>query len=353
MKLALITDTHAGARSDSTIFNDHFLRFYDEVFFPYLKENRIGTIIHLGDLFDRRKYINFSILNSWRKNIFEKMNEFKTIVINGNHDGYYKNNNDINSLDELLIPYSNIEVISKNTEIEFDGTNILMMPWIVPDKEADALKTLQDTKSQIVFGHFDIIGFSMYKGLPNAELGFNPSVFEKFDMVVSGHYHHKSSKDNIHYLGAPYEMVWSDYDDERGFHIFDTDTRTLTFIQNPLHIFNKIYYNDTGKTYDDLVANANLAQHEDCYVKVVTVQKNNQYIFDQFLEALYKENPADVSIVESVMDYTADSEAIDESKDTLTILIEYIEALTISKENKQPLIELMKQVYMESLSVEE
>jgi DNA repair exonuclease SbcCD nuclease subunit len=352
MKIALITDSHAGCRNDSTIFNAYFLRFYNEIFFPYLQEHHIENIVHLGDVFDRRKYINFSTLNSWRKNVFEKLNDYTTIIIQGNHDLYYKDSNDVNSHDELLISYPNISLIRENTEMDFNGTNIMLMPWIVKDKEESAMKVLEKTKAEIVFGHFDIIGYDQYRGLTNVDNGFKAAVFEKFDMVMSGHYHHKSSKNNIHYLGAPYEMVWSDYDDPRGFHIFDTDTRTLEFIENPLHIFHKIHYNDTDRTYDDLVATANLAQYKDCYVKIVTVQKNNQYIFDQFLEALYKENPADVSIVEPVIDFSVDSEAIDESKDTLTILVEYIEGLPIAKENKKPVIDLMKKVYLESLSVE-
>jgi len=354
MKLALITDQHFGCRSDSHIFLEYQERFYKEIFFPYIDENKIDAIVDLGDTLDRRKFINYLVLNQVKKFWFDevKKRNLELHALIGNHSAYFKNTNEVNSLRILFDNIENFHIYEEPTVLDFEGTNILMFPWIVKDNEEAALKVIEKTKAEIIFGHFDLIGFDQYKGLTNIDNGFKAAVFEKFDMVISGHYHHKSSKNNIHYLGAPYEMVWSDYDDPRGFHVFDTDTRTLEFIENPLHIFNKIYYNDTDKTYDDLVANANLAQHKDCYVKIVVSQKSNQYIFDQFMEALYKENPADVSVVESVMDFSVDSEAIDESKDTLTILVEYIEGLPIAKENKKPVIDLMKQVYLESLSVE-
>ena len=61
MKIAVLNDTHWGARNDSPAFVNYFNRFYDEIFFPYLQENNIKTVIHLGDVVDRRKFINFLV----------------------------------------------------------------------------------------------------------------------------------------------------------------------------------------------------------------------------------------------------------------------------------------------------
>ena len=353
MRIALITDTHAGARNDQLVFNNYFIKFYQEVFFPYLDKNGIDTIIHLGDVFDRRKYVNFYTLNSWRKNVFEVLNSrYKTLIIQGNHDLYFKDTNDVNSLAECLRGYDNIKIIDKPSTLDFDGTHILLVPWIHRSNEEACKAKLEKTKAQIVMGHFDIIGFQMYEGLLNFDQGFKPEVFQKFDMVLSGHYHHRSSSDNIQYLGAPYEMVWSDYEDPKGFHILDTTTREVQFIQNPLHIFEKIVYNDTDKTYEDLNVQYDLSRYKDCYVKVVIDQKNNQNLFDQFLESLYKENPADVSIVEAVLDSDLSPDKIDETKDTLTLLIEYVDGLNIAVENKAPLIELLRNLYMESQNID-
>ena len=73
MKIALLTDTHFGARNDSPAFSKYFFKFYDEVFFPYLKENNITTLIHLGDIVDRRKFINFKTSHDFRKNFMMRL----------------------------------------------------------------------------------------------------------------------------------------------------------------------------------------------------------------------------------------------------------------------------------------
>ena len=59
MKIALVTDTHFGARNDHDHFNTYFYKFYEDIFFPYLKEHNIKTCIHLGDVMDRRKFVSY------------------------------------------------------------------------------------------------------------------------------------------------------------------------------------------------------------------------------------------------------------------------------------------------------
>ena len=357
MKLVLISDSHAGARNDSILFNNYFLRFYKEVLFPYMDENKLDTIVHLGDLFDRRKYVNFFTLYSWRKNVFEPINKkYEMYIIQGNHDIYFKDSNEVNSLDELFIGYDNIHVIDKPIEKTFDGTDILMIPWIHRSNEEQCMEKMESSRSSILMGHFEILGFSMYKGMMNKDNGYDPAIFSRFEHVMSGHYHHRSTLHNITYLGSPYEIIWTDYRDPRGFHVFDTDTRELEFIENPLKIFYKINYNDVDKVYEDFVVQnedgTNLSKFKDSYIKVVVKNKTNQNLFDQFIEALHKENPADVAIIESVADADLDPDSIDETKDTLTLLLEYIDTIGIVDENKQSLIELLRKIYMESQNID-
>ena len=93
MKIALITDTHFGARGDSIQFDEYFKKFYSEIFFPELQRRGIKTLIHLGDVFDRRKYINFNILKSCREYFFDQLAKHDIVchMIAGNHDTYIKN----------------------------------------------------------------------------------------------------------------------------------------------------------------------------------------------------------------------------------------------------------------------
>ncbi len=92
-------------------------------------------------------------------------------------------------------------------------------------------------------GHLEIKGFEMHNGHMN-EHGTEKSVFKRFEKVMSGHFHKKSDDGHIYYLGTQYEMTWSDYKCPKGFHIFDTQTRELSRIENDNTIFKKIIYND-------------------------------------------------------------------------------------------------------------
>ena len=88
MKAAIITDTHFGARNDSKVFLQYFGKFYKNVFFPYLEEHGIKTIFHLGDIVDRRKFINYVTLREF-KDIFVQPcidRGIKVHAIVGNHD---------------------------------------------------------------------------------------------------------------------------------------------------------------------------------------------------------------------------------------------------------------------------
>lgn len=353
MKIALINDTHAGARGDNPIFNEYFFKFWENVFFPYLKENNISQICHLGDVVDRRKFINFVILNSWRKRFFDvlKREEITMDVIVGNHDVTYKNTNEINAMHELFDHYDNINVLIEPRDVEYDGTSIAMVPWINVSNYEQSMEFLKNSKSEIVFGHFEIAGFEMDRG-NICHTGLDVKSFDRFDMVLSGHFHHKSTNGNIHYLGNQYEMTWADYNDQRGFHVFDTDTRELTFIPNPYRMFHKLSYDD-GQQDFEYWKNYNYEELKDCYVKVVVVNKQNPYLFDKVIDDLYKAGVADIAIVEDLTDTAldVDEDIINQAEDTMTILNKYIDGLTLNVEPDK-LKNIMRELYVESLNVE-
>ena len=355
MKIALINDTHFGARNDSEAFNNYFFKFYDNVFFPYLEEHNIKTLVHLGDIVDRRKFINFNTLNSFREKFVYRLGRMgiDTHVIIGNHDTYWKNTNEINSMTELFTSFDGKYepwVYAKPKEVDFDGLKVLMLPWVNKGNEELAKETLKTTDAQIIMGHLEVVGFEMYKGAPN-EYGTDPAVFNKFDIVMSGHFHHKSDNGTIFYLGAPYEMTWSDYQDPRGFHIFDTDTRELEHIRNPYRMFHKIFYDDENKTFEE-ATQQEFSDYEETSVKVIVQNKTNPYWFDIVLDKLYKCNPLNVSIVEDFTDVSFEDEEglVDQAEDTMTILNKYIESLEL-KGDKQTLQTLLYDLYNEALTL--
>src|SRR6056300_179384 len=92
MKIAILNDTHCGIRNSSDIFVKHQRDFYEQIFFPYLNKNGIKNILHLGDYYDHRKYVNFKALADNREVFLERLRaEGITMdIIPGNHDVYYK-----------------------------------------------------------------------------------------------------------------------------------------------------------------------------------------------------------------------------------------------------------------------
>lgn len=351
MKIALITDQHFGVRNDSLQFHEYFDRFYSQVFFPTLGERGIKTVVELGDIFDRRKYINFDSLDRCRSYFFDRVKEqdIELHCIVGNHDIYFKNTNRVNAL-ELLLEHYDFRVYSEMTEVEIGGLNILMMPWVNSENYKSSMDNLMHSKARVIMGHLELAGFEMHRGHMN-ETGLNPGVFKRYEMVMTGHYHHKSSKDNIHYLGSPYEMNWGDYMDPRGFHIFDTETLELEYIQNPLRMFHKVFYDDSVATEDQILSEdySNLAH---TYVKVVVKEKNNPYVFDLMIDKINSVEPAHLQVVEDNFNLNLEdsSDIIDEAEDTVTIIKKYIDNLNI--ESTKELENLFHELYHEAMSAE-
>lgn len=352
MKVALITDQHFGARNDSIHFMDFFQKFYSGTFFPTLEKEGIKHVLILGDTFDRRKFVNFYSLQRAKEMFFDPLlaKGIQVHMLVGNHDTYYKNTNDVNSPELLLTDYTNINIISSPEVITIDGTNILMMPWICAENYEESVEQLKTAKAEICMGHFEIAGFAMYKGMKSEE-GLDRDLFKRFDFTFSGHYHHKSSSNDIHYLGNPYELTWQDYNDNRGFHIFDLSTRTFSFIRNPNVMFNRILYDD--KVNDiKTISSMDLTPYKGTYVKVVVVNKTNPYVFDMFMNRLYAAETLDITIAEDFSELEELSEEeIDQAEDTVSILNKYVDNLTTDLE-KDKLKVLMKELYVEALNEE-
>ena len=353
MKLCILGDTHFGARGDSLDFHKYFQKFYEEVFFPYLLENDIKTVVQMGDLFDRRKFINFNSLYLSRKYFFDKLKEhnIQLYALVGNHDVAFKNTLEVNSPNLLLNEYENVFLIEKFHTENFDGVDIDIVPWLCADNEEEIFQKIKNSKSQICFGHFEIDGFEMDRGNVH-QGGLDRKTLSKYDIVLSGHFHHKSSSDNVTYVGTPYEMTWSDFDDPKGFHIFDTDNRELQFVKNTFVMFNKIVYDD-AQTDFEFWKKYDYNKLKDSYVKVIVLNKQNPFLFEHVLDNLYKIGLSDLSIVEDFSENIMgdDSDIIDQAEDTMTILSKYIDNLEIDIESDKLKI-LMRELYIEALNTE-
>jgi len=351
MKIALITDTHWGVRNDQLAFLDNNKRFIDEVFLPYLDAHSIRTVIHLGDLVDRRKFLNINTAKRLRSDFIQPLHArgITPHLIIGNHDTYYKNTNSVNSIREFY--EHDFTIYESAAEVEFDGVPILFIPWICDDNREDTLKLIGTTNAQIALGHLELAGFEMYRGSPVSH-GDDRVLFDRFDLVCSGHYHHRSTAGNIHYLGSHAEFTWSDYDDPKGFHILDTETREVAFVENPFKMFRKVWYNDKDKTSEE-VMDRDFSKYAGAYVKLIVSNKDNPFVFDLFTTKLYEAQPLEVTIVEDHrnMDSIDEKDLLNEAEDTLTILSKYIGTIESNVDNKE-LDKLMRSLYNEALQME-
>jgi DNA repair exonuclease SbcCD nuclease subunit len=349
LKVAIITDQHFGARNDSIAFLDFYQKFYENTFFPTIDSAGITTVLVLGDTFDRRKYVNFYALQRAKEMFFDKLAERNISVhmLAGNHDTYFKNTNDVNSPDLLLREYTNINVIDHPTTITVDDTAICMMPWICPENYQDSLDTLKDTQAEICMGHFEIAGFSMYRGMESHE-GLSKDLFNKFDLVFSGHYHHRSDDGHIYYLGNPYELTWQDYNDPRGFHLFDLSTRQLEFITNPYTMFARVEYDDK----DVEPVEIDSLDLKDKYVKLIVVNKTDYYKFDKFIQKLYNKGCSDIKIVEDMSEFQ-EGEIGEEInlEDTVSVLSHFIDSVETDVDKEQ-IKTFMKSLYTEAVNIE-
>lgn len=345
MKIGLICDTHYNFRKNSRLFHDYFKLFYDDVFFPSLDEQEIKTVVHMGDVFDTRQGIDYAALAWAKDNVFDqlKRRNVNLHLLVGNHDSYYKNTNQINSLDLLLREYDNITVYSEPTEVMFDNLGVLMVPWINSENEDRTTNMISKTKCPVVMGHLELNGFVPHKGHVMNE-GRDSSPFDKFQKVYSGHYHTRSDNGKIFYIGNPYEMIFSDMNDNRGFVIFDTNTIHHEYVNNPHRMHYSIYYED------NLHSELDPSVYDNKIVKLIVRKKNNVGNFDAYMNKLYNSNIAEIKIVEGNIDDSIDIDESLESEDTMTILQKFIDESTISL-NKDILKSIINELHAEAIEL--
>jgi hypothetical protein len=210
----------------------------------------------------------------------------------------------------------------------------------------DSLHHIDKSTAEIVMGHLEIKGFEMHKGHLN-EQGLDKSLFKRFEKVMSGHFHKKSDDGQIYYLGCPYQIMWSDYNCPKGFHIFDTTTRELTRVPNPLIMFKKFIYDDKKEDY----SKKDLSDYENTYVKLFISQKTDSDMFDKLLDRFHNEiNAYEINVIEDLssdINSTVKENILDQGEDTLTFLGNYIDQVDTTLDRAK-LKTFAKQLYVEA-----
>jgi hypothetical protein len=270
-------------------------------------------------------------------------------IIPGNHDVYFKNTNELCSLKELLGYFtSNVNIIMKPTVIDYDGTGVAVIPWINNGNYEEYTKWAMNCKAPILGAHLELKGFEMMAGIPNPH-GMNADVFSRFEMVLSGHFHTRSSQGNVTYLGSQMEFTWADVDDPKYFHVLDTETREITPVRNPITMFKKVIYDDSKTDYSKI----DVSQFEKKFIKLIVINKNDLYMFDQFVDRLQSIETYELKIAESFEEYLGES--VEDEKisleDTTTLLDSYVDAVETDLEKDKLKVEL-RTLYTEAQNLE-
>ena len=344
--IAIITDQHFGLRKGSKVFHDYMEEFYNDTFFPTLEKNNIKTLLDLGDTFDNRKQIDFWSLNWAKEKYFDRIADMgiKLYTLVGNHTAYYKNTLNINTVDLLLNHYDNVQCIEKASTLNIEGLDICFVPWICIENEVETYEEIDSTKAEICMGHLEFKGFEAHPGFI-MDHGLSIEKFDRFKNVYSGHFHTRSSNGNIRYLGNPYQTYWNDYSETRGFHLYNTKTRRLKFIQNPHYMFEKIFYDDSTTNYQTL----NVEKYKNKFIKLIVERKDNYYEFDNLIERLYNIGIHDLKIIDNTVQTVPETGDI-EIEGTLTYLEKYIDHLDYH--GKDNLKSIVNSIYAESIQLE-
>ena len=352
MRIIFLADLHLGARSGSNNFSRYFNRFFTEVLYPYMIEHGIRDIIQLGDFFDSRVNLSLKAYHACKPEWLDPLvaNDFHMHILIGNHDITMRESLDINTPTNILAEYvksGHVTIHDKPAVVTYPNLTVDIIPWICKANEAEVSAFLgRQGCSDLCAGHFEISGFQMYRGM-EAHGGLSPERFERYERTLSGHYHTRSFKPDykIEYIGTPYELTWMDCADPRGFTVFDTETRVFEFVQNPLTMFRKIYYNDG--------CDADLSTLKEKFVKLIVERKTDLYKFDTFLNNLRNTELYDLGIVENTDSLNLMGGDVDENievEDTAKIIENYVDGLETGID-KSKIKAYLQSLYVESMSL--
>jgi len=224
-KVAIFSDLHLGVHTNSSTWHDISLE-WAQWYTAQLKSRNITDIIFCGDFFHNRSEITVNTLHHASK-ILQLFDDFRLIMITGNHDSFFRHNSKVNSI-SIFNGRKNIEVIQEPKVLQVCGREMYFAPWGTDVNEIHSC--------DIVFGHFEIESFKMntYK---ICDHGTKPDdLFKHSPLIVSGHFHlreeRKYGKNTILYVGCPFELDFGDVDSVKGFYILDLKTMLFEFIEN-------------------------------------------------------------------------------------------------------------------------
>jgi len=343
-KVAVFSDLHLGVHLDSATWHQVALSWCDW-FVNELEAKNITDIFFLGDFFHHRSDISVSTLHV-ASLILDKLDKFNIVMIVGNHDAYYKDRADVNSL-SILNGRKNITVISETVTTTLYGKTLTFIPWG---------GELNIPKSDAIFGHLEIESFKM-NGYKMCDHGVKTrDLLEKADLVMSGHFHLRDERNysdgTIVYVGNPFEMDFGDTSSTKGYYILDIDKLTYTFYENAISPKHKKLSlteltNAKSLTGNDInnIVNGN-------FIKFVVDKKANSDAIDALIQKFSVYNPLTFTTDYTYTDaaYNVEDKEYDTTGvDMQATIEEFINVLDI--DNKSDVIAYCAELYKRANSL--
>ncbi len=241
-----------------------------------------------------------------------------------------------------------MEIYENPEVVEFDGFPIAFLPWVNKENYNEAVEFINNAPASMLIGHLELDGYQVMRGIDHHG-GMDANLFARYEKVLSGHFHCRQEKDNIYYMGTQYQITFADMNEVKGFHVFDTETREIEFIENPYNMFHTITYNDEDGPMD--INELDFSHLRGSYVKIFVENKEHPYTFDRFNDKLYDAGIAKITIVEEIVDSEwTNEEIVDLAQDTVTLINNEVDSMDEVKD-KDKMKTLIKELYMESLSI--
>ena len=213
-KALVCTDIHFGLKSNSQLHNEDCLAFIKWAT-KVGKEQGCDVAFFLGDWNNNRAAINILTMNYSIKALEHLNANFdRVFFIPGNHDLYYRDKRDIQSVE--WAKHLDKVVICNDWYSEGD---VVIAPWML----GDDYKKVPKLKSKYVFGHFELPHFLMNAMVAMPDHSeIKREHFSHFDHVFSGHFHKRQTQNNITYIGNCFPHNYADAgDDARGIMILE------------------------------------------------------------------------------------------------------------------------------------
>ena len=225
-KVCCIADIHIGVHQNSQMWLDICERWADWLV-SELKEQHIKDIIICGDLFHYRDEIAVNTIHHVT-NFLHKLKDFNIIMLVGNHDAFYKDRSDVNSM-SILSGWENIAVIDRKVfTMQHGDSTLSFVPWGAEPEEVP--------ECDIIFGHFEIENFNLNKHFVCKNGIKSKDLLSRSDLVITGHFHTRATREykngTIMYLGNPFQMDFGDAGQTKGYYTLDISTQEHIFHEN-------------------------------------------------------------------------------------------------------------------------